>query len=235
VRAAALGLAIVLSSLAAAAQLAPTAPAPDRPTATPAAQVPAADQQRNALEQELLTVQIEKLRVDMRAAEEQRQRSATELAKVQAELDKLDREAGLWWTTPLAIFVPLLFGVVTLAWQARNQRRSNQAELQLKIGDLVIESPAPHAAHQRWELLKGIYEDRLSKAFVRHFDQTNFEIFPGARQYEKRMALFKALSDKASSRDDVITAFGQVFREETDRDWFKKMLEPEAEVEGRAG
>src|SRR5262249_25485661 len=99
------------------------------------------------------------------------------------------------------------------------QHRANITELELKIVELLMQSAAPHAAHRRWELLREIYLDRLSRSFVTNvdkLDKNKFEHFPGPRLPEMRMALFNALAQKAGSH--------RVFYEEQDREWFIETL-----------
>jgi hypothetical protein len=209
VRASTAALLIVLSGLTVGAQPAPGG-------ATSGAQMPAAD----ALKLQLDQRQLDKVNA--------------ELDKTGEEIKKLKREESLWWTTPTSIFVPLLLGVLTLWWQARNardlQHRANLTELEFKIVDFVMASAAPYAAFRRWKLLKGIYGDRLSPSFVTNLDQTDFEHFPGPRLPEMRMALFNALAQKPESHDQVIAAFRQVFWEEDLREWFKRTLQAERVV-----
>jgi hypothetical protein len=102
-----------------------------------------------------------------------------------------------------SIAATLLGVLITLWWRAR-------IDFELKAAEIVLSSRYPRMAKRRAEILEQLFPNRLPKNFSSQFDATNF---PGILKYEMTLELFKAISSKLETQEEIEAAWLELFPE----------------------
>ena len=135
--------------------------------------------------------------------------------KLELEIAKLQDDQITELIAPALSAFSILVLAISLIIQRRTargiQKRSEQTNFELKVAELLMSSPSPAAAEARMNVLNGLYEERLRPGFKNRFDKKDFH---GPRFHELRLEVFRQMSAKASSPEEVTQVFRRVFSNE---------------------
>jgi hypothetical protein len=158
-------------------------------------------------------------------------REALEEEKLRAEIAKFKVDRLMGYIVPVVNFLSVLGLLFGLYYQRQTaiklqqgtqdatlklQKRQETTNLELKITELVMDSPTNWHAQTKFNLLRAMYVDRLSSNFPNEFKP---EEFPTTRTYELRLKLFDALTSESSNdKEKVLDVFRRLFPDE--RGWW---------------
>ena len=138
------------------------------------------------------------------------------------EYDKLSVERDKTQFSGLALFLPLLLGILTLAWQQRLAFRLKEAEaklsFQLKAAEIVLGSSTPAAAQNRAHALEKLFPVYLPPGFSTSFD---FSKLPGNKA-ERKTEILKMLAANEGQHDSIVAMWRALFPEE--EEWLVKLV-----------
>lgn len=130
--------------------------------------------------------------------------NTTALTSYQEEMLSIERVKAT--CTVVAIFVPLLIGVIAL-------RTQTKTTFEIKAAELVMQSPTPWIAKQRAQVIERMFPKRL-KNFARSFD---FDDFPGTRLHEMKIELIRLLAVNPEERAFIVAEWKKQFPKDTQK------------------
>jgi hypothetical protein len=139
--------------------------------------------------------------------------------KVAGEKEKAKLTA---WLNGGSILIPLLLGVVTLAWQSRSAQKLKEKEakdaFELKLVDVIFAGDTIRTTKNKIQILQSLFRDRIPENFAR-------DLKSGGPRYEAKVEVFKAACAKVAKPEDVYRIWSQLF---PGNEWIKPLL-PEQE------
>jgi hypothetical protein len=152
----------------------------------------------------------------------------------QLENRRLEVERLKSWLTGGSILIPLLLGVITLAWQSRTaaklKDRDAKDAFELKAAEIIFTGDNTRATKNKAKALTVLFPDRFPPNFGDAFEPTKF----GGPRFEAKLEVFKAACTKVNSPDEVYQIWHQLFPGDN---WIKPLLpnEPFKPGSGDAG
>jgi hypothetical protein len=139
------------------------------------------------------------------------------------EANKLAIEREKMWITGGSLLIPLLLGVITLAWQswttAKQKERDASDAFELKAAEIIFKSESPLAARNIARAIAFLYPNRLPKEFAKAFDPKQFT--GGGARYEAKLEVFKAACAKVQTPDQVYNIWFKIFPGD---EWIKPLV-----------
>ncbi|MDP3655281.1 MAG: hypothetical protein Q8R67_26775 [Rhodoferax sp.] len=124
---------------------------------------------------------------------------------------KLEIERLKAWLTGGSILIPLLLGVLTLAWQshtaAKLKDRDAKDAFELKAAEIVFTGDNTRATKNKAKALTVLFPDRFPENFGDAFEPTQF----GGPRFEAKLEVFKAACLKVESPSEVYQIWHQLF------------------------
>jgi len=137
------------------------------------------------------------------------------------EEQKLEVERLKAWLTGGSILIPLLLGVITLAWQSRTAAKLKDREakdsFELKAAEIVFTGDSTRATKNKAKALTILFPDRFPQNFGDAFEPTQF----GGPRFEAKLEVFKAACTKVNSPEEVYQIWHQLFPADN---WIKPLL-----------
>lgn len=140
----------------------------------------------------------------------------------QLETQRLEIEHLKAWLTGGSILLPLLLGVLTLAWQTRsaNKLKDRDAKdmFELKAAEILFEGDNTRATKNRAKALTVLFPGRFPEDFGDAFEPTQF----GGPRYEAKLEVFKAACSKVQTPDNVYDVWHSLFPGDN---WIKPLVQ----------
>ena len=161
------------------------------------------------------TVSIERSAIDQDRLELEREKAALEREKfkfqIQLEQEKLSVERLKGWLTGGSILIPLLLGIITLAWQTRTtaqlRERESRDAFDLKAAEIVLASDSTHATKNKSRALSLLFPERFPTTFGDAFEPKKM----GGPRFEAKLEVFKAACEKVTTTEEVCGIWLKLF------------------------
>jgi hypothetical protein len=137
------------------------------------------------------------------------------------EGEKLAVERLKAWLTGGSILIPLLLGILTLAWQARTaaQLKDKDARdaFELKAAEIIFAGDNTRATKNKARALTVLFPGRFPPNFGDAFEPTQF----GGPRFDAKLEVFKAACRKVESPEEVYKIWRDLFPGDN---WVKVLL-----------
>lgn len=141
------------------------------------------------------------------------------------EEKKLGVEQLKAWLTGGSILIPLVLGILTLAWQSRTTTKLKEREaldaFELKAAEIVLNNVnTPIAVKRKAKVLAELFPNKLPSNFAEAMDPSKYGGVAGT-SVENKLELFRAACSKVQSPAEVYEIWHQIF---PGHNWIKPLL-----------
>jgi hypothetical protein len=135
---------------------------------------------------------------------------------------KLSLEWYKAWITGGSLLIPLLLGVITLAWQSKTTAKFKEDEaksaFELKAADIIFEGDNPRATRNKARALAALFPNKIDKDFANAFKPEEFS----GPKYESKLEVFKAAFTKVQTPDEVYRIWSEIFPGD---EWIRRLVD----------
>lgn len=133
-----------------------------------------------------------------------------EREKLSIEREKLEVERIKAKWNAIAVVVPLLAAILTVAFGLWTHNQQAESQFEIKVAEIVMQSGSPMEALGRAQAFMAMFPDRLPKDFAKPFDPQEFtNQETGVPESKKEFLIL--LADKGLTKEEIVKIWKHLF------------------------
>lgn len=132
-------------------------------------------------------------------------------AKLQLEENRERKKLQVAWARAAGIVVPLIVVAVTVIVGLIKEREKEEADFEIKVAEIVMNTQSPDEAKTKAEAMKIIFHKRLDKDFANKFDAAAFTNPDYDPDYEAKLELFRMVLQNPKQKEKIVARWVRLF------------------------